>query len=55
MSIDQLLVTLCVFAAGAYLASRQWRRLRSSSAAKSCGGGCGCAKSAMVPPHQKGK
>ena len=44
--LDQLLVAVCVFAAGAYLALRQWRTARSRSGASSCGGGCGCPKGA---------
>jgi hypothetical protein len=47
--LDQFLVALCVFAAGTYLARRQWLALRLRTGAPSCGGGCRCLQGAGKP------
>jgi hypothetical protein len=44
MSLDQILVTLCVFSAGAYLVRRKWNSFKRTDTPMSCAGDCGCAK-----------
>lgn len=44
MSLDQLLVTLCVASAASYLVRRKWNALRRKPGGGACSGGCGCVK-----------